>query len=84
MHRKGGPQHGFAAEEILNKADGFQYTEIDREMIAAHAPQLPGHFLIDSLGVIRWAYECGFKDPNEWSTFPSDSKLLAAVQALSR
>src|SRR5215471_1346230 len=49
------PMNGFHAEEILNKADGFQHTAIDREMIAAHSPQLPGHFLIDSAGVIRWA-----------------------------
>ena len=78
------PMNGFAAEEILNKADRFQYTDIDREMIVAHAPQLTGHFLIDSTGVIRWAFIGGIDEPNEWSTFPTDGALLAAAQALSR
>ena len=77
------PMNGFHAEEILNKADGFQHTEIDREMIAAHSPQLPAHFLIDFAGVIRWAYIGGFEDPNEWATFPKDSDFVTAVQALS-
>jgi len=75
--------NGFHAEEILNKADGFQHTAIDREMIAAHSPQLPGHFLIDSAGVIRWADIHGFEDPNEWATFPRVGDFLSAVKALS-
>ena len=41
------PLHPFAAMETLNKKDGFEATEIDQQIMAAHASQMAGHFLID-------------------------------------
>src|SRR4029453_9742870 len=48
------PQNPFQAMETLNKRDGFDMTEVDKQIAAAHGFILPGHFLIDQGGVIRW------------------------------
>ena len=48
------PQNPFAAMETLNKQDGFEVTEVDKQIAATHGMQLGGHFLIDRDGVVRW------------------------------
>jgi peroxiredoxin len=48
------PQNVLAAGEILNKRDGFEMTEIDQQIAAAHGLQLGGHFLLDRNGIVRW------------------------------
>ena len=50
------PQNPFAAMETLNKRDGFELTETDKHIAAAHGTQLAGHFLIDREGIIRWQH----------------------------
>ncbi len=47
------PQNPFAAMETLNKQDGFEPTETDHQIAAAHGTQLAGHFLIDREGIIE-------------------------------
>jgi peroxiredoxin len=50
------PQNVFVAGETLNKRDGFEMTEIDLQIAAAHGLQLGGHFLLDRNGIVRGRY----------------------------
>ena len=72
------------AMETLNQKDGFELTEADQQIVAAHFSQFTGHFLIDAQGTIRWSRVEGKEGPNDLLNFPSDSDILAAVVAISR
>jgi peroxiredoxin len=72
------------AMETLNHKDGFEPTEADQQIVAAHFSQLTGHFLIDARGTIRWSRVEGKEGPNDLLNFPSDGDILAAVAAMSR
>ena len=76
------PQHVFAASEILNKRDGFEMTEVDQQIAAAHAFQLGGHFLIDREGIIRWLQIEGLERIGDLAKFPSDEEILRAARSL--
>jgi len=78
------PQNIPQAMDTLNQKDGFEPTEADQQIIAAHFSQLTGHFLIDARGTIRWARVEGEEGPNDLVNFPSDGDILAAVEAMSR
>ena len=78
------PQNIPQAMETLNQKDGFEPTEVDQQIAAAHRSQLTGHFLIDAQGTIRWSRVEGKEGPNDLLTFPSDSDILAAVAAIAR
>jgi hypothetical protein len=81
--RTTGRQNDPQAMETSTKKDGFEPTEADQQIVAAHFSQLTGHFLIDTQGTIRWSR--GRKEgPNDLLNFPSDSDILAAVVAISR
>ena len=45
-----------AALEALNTKDKFETTTADEAIIARHAMQLTGHFLVDRDGLIRWSH----------------------------
>jgi AhpC/TSA antioxidant enzyme len=79
-----GPQNMPEASETLNKRDGFELTEGDRQTFEAHGAQLPGQFLIDARGTIRWSHVEGADRPEDIAKFPSDGEILAAVEAMSR
>ena len=71
------PQNPFAAMETLNKRDGFEPTEIDQQIAAAHGTQLAGHFLIDRDGIIRWLQIEAAERIGDLSKFPSDEEIVA-------
>ena len=50
------PMNPIAAMEFLDKADGYEFTEDDKRMIATGEGQLVGEFLLDRDGVIRWSF----------------------------
>lgn len=50
------PMEPFAAAEYLDKADGYDFTDQDRQMIAGGEGQLVGEFLLDREGVVRWCF----------------------------
>lgn len=77
------PRDGFEANAALNEMDGFTPTEVDAQIVAAHGTQLAGHFLVDRLGVIRWAHVEAGARPEDIGRFPSDEEILAAARALS-
>ena len=76
------PQNIFAAGEILNKQDGFEMTEVDQQMTAAHGLQLTGHFLLDRNGIVRWRHIEASERMEDLSKFPSDEEILRAARAL--
>ena len=78
------PQNAFVAMETLNKRDGFELTEVDQQIAAAHAFQLGGHFLIDRDGIVRWAHIEAGERMADLGKFPTDADILAAARALPR
>ncbi|OHV24847.1 MULTISPECIES: peroxiredoxin-like family protein [Rhizobium] len=50
------PMNPMAAMEFLDKADDYEFTEDDKQMIATGEGQLVGEFLLDRDGVIRWCF----------------------------
>jgi hypothetical protein len=76
------PQNPFAAMETLNKKDGFEPTETDQQIAAAHATQMTGHFLIDRDGIVRWLQIEAASQIGDLSKFPSDEEIVAAARAL--
>jgi hypothetical protein len=76
------PQNILAANETLNQRDGFELTEIDKQIAAAHAFQLAGHFLIDREGIIRWLHIEGIERIGDLGKLPSDEEILRAARQL--
>ena len=76
------PQNVLVANETLNQRDGFELTEIDKQIAAKHAFQLAGHFLIDREGIIRWLQIEGIERIGDLAKFPSDEEIVAAARAL--
>jgi peroxiredoxin len=77
------PMEILAAGTFLDKQEGFQPTEVDQQIMAAHGTQLTGFFLIDRDGTIRWSYVEAPNRPDEISNFPSDDEILSAARALA-
>ena len=75
-------QNVFVAMETLNQRDGFELTEIDQQIAAAHGMQLAGHFLIDRDGIIRWLQIEAAEGIGALAKFPSDEEIVAAARAL--
>ena len=76
------PQNPFAAMEALNKQEGFELTETDQQIAAAHGTQMAGHFLIDREGIIRWGHIEAGERIEDLSQFPSDEEILRAARSL--
>jgi hypothetical protein len=68
--------------ETLNKQDGFEPTETDHQIAAAHGTQMAGHFLIDREGIIRWRHIEAGERIEDLSQFPSDEEILRAARGL--
>jgi peroxiredoxin len=75
-------ENPFVAMEILNKQEGFEMTEIDQQIAAAHGLQLGGHFLLDRNGIVRWRYIEAAERIEDLSKFPSDEEIVAAARGL--
>jgi hypothetical protein len=76
------PQNPFAAMEALNKKDGFEPTEIDQQIAAAHGTQMTGHFLIDRDGTVRWLQIEAAERIGDLSKLPGDDEILRAARDL--
>jgi hypothetical protein len=77
-----GPTPVFEAMETLNAKDGFEVTEVDQQIAAAHGMQGVGHFLIDRQGVVRWTHIEGGERMADVTKFPGDAQILEAARAL--
>ena len=76
------PQNPFAASATLNQRDGFEPTEADQQIAAAHGMQLAGHVLVDRDGIIRWRQIEAAEGIGDLGKFPSDEEILAAARNL--
>ena len=72
------------AFEFLNRQDGFEMTEVDQQMHAAHGTQFNSQFLIDTNGVIRWSYVEAQGGPDELCSMPGEEEMIAAAKAVRR
>lgn len=76
------PKDPFEAASVLNQKDGFQVTEVDQQVAAAHGTQLAGHFLIGRDGVVHWTHVEAWERMTDLAKFPSAAEFLAAARAL--
>jgi len=76
------PMNPFAAMDTLNKKDGFEPNETDRQIAAAHGTQMTGHFLIDQQGIIRWSHVEASERLEDLSQLPSEEEILRAARNL--
>jgi peroxiredoxin len=76
------PQNVFAVAEAMNTRDGYEMTEADQQVAAAHALQMTGHFLLDRNGIVRWRYIEASERMEDFSKFPSDEEIVAAAREL--
>src|SRR3989304_4690446 len=74
--------HPMEANDELNRRDGFQMTEGDQQILAAHATQATGHFFLDRGGAIRWTYIEAWKGIADLAILPTENEILAAAAAL--
>jgi hypothetical protein len=79
------PKNFAEAGQLLNQKDGYEITEIEQQIMAAHGTQMEGQFLIDAQGTICWSYVEGANGIDDLVNFPpNDDMILAAVDAMSR
>ena len=76
------PLPPFDANEALNRKDGFQLTEVDKQILAANGTQLAGHFLIDREGIVRWQHVEDRERISELAKCPTEEEILMAARAL--
>jgi peroxiredoxin len=71
-----------AAGKALQELDGYAYTPTDLGDIDRQWPQLKALFMIDRLGIVRWAYvECASEGLAGIGKFPSEDAILGAARA---
>jgi len=69
--------------DALNRLDGYELTETDRDDMQRKLTQLSGEFLVDRDGIVRWVYiEAAKEGLTGIGKFPTDEELLAAARAL--
>jgi hypothetical protein len=73
-----------AANAAMNAKDGFEPDETDTAIMASHATQLVGHFLVDGAGTIAWANIEARDGPSSLCYFPDAAQIMAAAGALRR
>jgi peroxiredoxin len=71
------------AGDALNRLDGFEPTDVDRDDKKKQGIQLVGQFLVDRGGIVRWAnIEASGEGPAGVGKFPTEDELLAAGETL--
>ena len=78
------PTQPLAANTVLNAQDGFEMEEADHAILASHATQLVGHFLVDANGKVGWVQIEAPDGPNGLSIFPTAEQLVAAAGNVAR
>ena len=78
------PTDPFAASEYLNKRDGYEVMDADRQMMATGHGQLIGQFLLDRDGVVRWTFTEATEDGRHMFGAPKVDELMSAAMQLAR
>ncbi|TIP80593.1 MAG: AhpC/TSA family protein, partial [Mesorhizobium sp.] len=77
------PMNPAAAGDFLEKKDGYEITEADRQiMIAGHMP-LIGEFLLDREGVVRWSFTEAEEEGQNVCRAPNLEELMSAASQVA-
>ncbi|AYG58598.1 peroxiredoxin-like family protein [Rhizobium jaguaris] len=77
------PMDPMAAMEFLDKADGYEFTEDDKHMIATGEGQLVGEFLLDRDGVIRWCFTEVEESGRHMFGIPAPREVMSAASNMA-
>ncbi|NKM97884.1 peroxiredoxin-like family protein [Rhizobium leguminosarum] len=77
------PMDPMAASEFLDKADGYEITEDDKQMIATGHGQLVGEFLLDRDGVVRWCFTEVEGDGRNMFGGPAPREVMSAASNMA-
>ncbi|WP_027665812.1 peroxiredoxin-like family protein [Rhizobium leguminosarum] len=77
------PMDPMAASEFLDKADGYEITEDDKQMIATGHGQLVGEFLLDRDGVVRWCFTEVEGDGRHMFGGPAPREVMSAASNMA-
>ncbi|TAV48724.1 AhpC/TSA family protein [Rhizobium leguminosarum] len=77
------PMNPMAASEFLDKADGYEITEDDTQMIATGYGQLVGEFLLDRDGVVRWCFTEVEGDGRHMFGGPAPREVMSAASNMA-
>ncbi|MBY2924991.1 peroxiredoxin-like family protein [Rhizobium leguminosarum] len=77
------PMDPMAASEFLDKADGYEITEDDKQMIATGHGQLVGEFLLDRDGVVRWCFTEVEEDGRHMFGGPAPWEVMSAASNMA-
>ena len=78
------PMDPFAGSEYLNKRDGYEVMDADRQMMATGHGQLIGQFLLDRDGVVRWTFTEAIEDGRQMFGAPKVDELMSAAMQVAR
>jgi peroxiredoxin len=78
-----GPMSPDAAAEILDKRDGYEFTEADQQMAATGHGQLIGHFLLDREGIVRWTFTEAAEGGRQMFGVPNAQELMSAASQMA-
>lgn len=77
------PMDPMAVAAALDKADEYEVTEADQQMIATGMGQLVGQFLLDRDGVVRWSFTEVPEDGRYMFRAPSPQDVLSAASRVA-
>lgn len=79
----GAPTQPMEANGVLNRRDGFELTAADEAIVAVHAAQFAGQFLVDRGGIVRWRWTEAPTSANELCRFPSAAEMIEVARGLA-
>ncbi|KRB50852.1 peroxiredoxin [Rhizobium sp. Root708] len=77
------PMDPMAATEYLDKADGYEFDDDDRRMIAKGQGQLVGEFLLDRDGFVRWCFTEVADDGRHMFGVPAPQEVMSAASHIA-
>ncbi len=77
------PMDLMAAVDYLDKADGYEFTEDDKQMIATGHGQLVGEFLLDRDGIVRWCFTEVEEDGRHMFGGPAPREVMSAASNMA-
>lgn len=73
------PMNPMAASDFLDKADDYEITDADQQMMSTGMGQLVGQFLLDRDGVVRWSFTEVPENGRHMFGAPSPQEVLSAA-----
>lgn len=77
------PMDPIAAGTYLAEADGYEFTEADKQMVATGEGQLVGQFLLDRDGVVRWSFTEVPEGGRYMFGVPTPQELMSAASQVA-